>query len=1328
MTNALARAFPPPADWQAFERLAFDLYAAVWKATDTVIHGRRGQAQAGVDVYGTDTRNGLFTGVQCKGKDQDYGVRLTIPELQAEVVKAKTFTPPLDVFILATTADDDAPIQAEARKLSAANRLAGLFEVRVEGWGTLKQQITSQDGVFEKHFPDLAPTRLLDRFDQADAARATDTAAILAATSQLSGLLENLGLNKGATDAPDPLNERIKVLSTIIGQGEPEVALRMLEALERDEGSTATARNQFRIRANIGSARMQMGDYAGAARDFRASALFDPTWPHAMAIAALADLLEDNKTEAFAASQAALVADPASAQAASVLVASAPDSLSVDEIEALLPAEVELSGDLLINLHNRASRLGDPVLAGKFADLALADDPDDWRAHSARAETDLQPIFAGATPGPSYRVEPDKLETLARATNHLRTAWDLLKRRHDAARGAHLPANLISALELVGEVEEAATVLRAAVALFPDQTPIARLEAQRLAFADEWDAAAIALARLEPADIQPHDRLLAAQIQINTGRADEALANALAVRTEASDQRFKDFAGSVAIEAAAKAGDGDRVATALMDESAGSIVIRSVAVMLLDAQSPARQRALAEIGTLIDAIDDPRDTFHAAEALYAAKDFSRAADLYSQVSTPDGDLRTIKRRLIALYNSDRRREARELFESLPSPARHQKRNAELGAAIYTKSGLLALAEKWLDVALKADPSDLENRLSWVRLQDRLGALGKVRAWLKTVPADLEGSPQELMEIARTMDRLGSGSVILPLAYRALRAAYDDSRMHLAYTIGIFITGRTGRREIRVPTEVQPDTAVTLQLVGGSKTLTYVLETLSKPRIELQEIPADGDLASKLLGLSVGDEVELSNAGPYPKHFKVTAVSDKFLYAHHRSLADFQAHFPDDKNLGQFEIDPEENDQKFEPIFESVRQRAARGKEIEQFYRTGSIPLALFGKWAGVSPFDIWDAIRHSPDLILMTCIGTAEEMTEGGRRVASAAQAVIDPVTLYGLVRMGIHRTVLAAFPEVGVVQGAIDLLRILVEDRKDAKRGQGGTLHMIGEEFAFVETSADSAKALIAEAEEVLAVAEGLPLYAAEPDRPLSSDSDILFDNLPDAYADTVYAAQTQGRVLLSDDRAFRLLAEGASGVSGIWSQAAIASALQSGVIGLDDATTAVIALVRASSTFTMLPTAVVLHAFRRAEWRLEEDTRALLHHGTDPNADRTSAQGMWASILLVGWGAPETQDQAMEVAKALLETAQERDPQLDLEGYVGGLMAATEPRFDHTVRYAKDDLYRTTYLTRPDELRKPALQNAHMLHNRFYRALDAVRRSVEEDGSASRATLPQA
>jgi hypothetical protein len=54
MTNLLSRAFPPPANWQDFERLCFDIYSRLWKTNDAQMHGRVGQPQAGVDVYGTD--------------------------------------------------------------------------------------------------------------------------------------------------------------------------------------------------------------------------------------------------------------------------------------------------------------------------------------------------------------------------------------------------------------------------------------------------------------------------------------------------------------------------------------------------------------------------------------------------------------------------------------------------------------------------------------------------------------------------------------------------------------------------------------------------------------------------------------------------------------------------------------------------------------------------------------------------------------------------------------------------------------------------------------------------------------------------------------------------------------------------------------------------------------------------------------------------------------------------------------------------------------------------------------------------------------------------
>jgi hypothetical protein len=95
MTDITNRVLPPPKNWQDFEHMCFDLYSRLWRTNGAEMHGRRGQPQAGVDVFGTDNyERGRFTGVQCKGKDQDYGGALTEDELRAEIKKAETQLPP----------------------------------------------------------------------------------------------------------------------------------------------------------------------------------------------------------------------------------------------------------------------------------------------------------------------------------------------------------------------------------------------------------------------------------------------------------------------------------------------------------------------------------------------------------------------------------------------------------------------------------------------------------------------------------------------------------------------------------------------------------------------------------------------------------------------------------------------------------------------------------------------------------------------------------------------------------------------------------------------------------------------------------------------------------------------------------------------------------------------------------------------------------------------------------------------------------------------------------------------------------------------------------
>ncbi len=125
----------PPNDSTAFESLCLDLFREIWGDSSAQKHGRSGQAQAGVDVFGQE--KGRHIGVQCKQKDNRLWSKLTIRELNAEVAAAKKFTPKLDHFILATTAVRSAKLQKRAREITEEHRPQGLFSVEVRSWEDL---------------------------------------------------------------------------------------------------------------------------------------------------------------------------------------------------------------------------------------------------------------------------------------------------------------------------------------------------------------------------------------------------------------------------------------------------------------------------------------------------------------------------------------------------------------------------------------------------------------------------------------------------------------------------------------------------------------------------------------------------------------------------------------------------------------------------------------------------------------------------------------------------------------------------------------------------------------------------------------------------------------------------------------------------------------------------------------------------------------------------------------------------------------------------------------------------------------------------------------
>lgn len=119
-------AFPKPQYWQQFEDLTLEVFKYALGDRTPAKHGRGGQKQHGVDVYGRALGgNGQLVGIQCKRREEKdqhghylFGDGLNEKELVLEVRKAEGFTPALDQFIVATTAPADAKIQRWIEELN----------------------------------------------------------------------------------------------------------------------------------------------------------------------------------------------------------------------------------------------------------------------------------------------------------------------------------------------------------------------------------------------------------------------------------------------------------------------------------------------------------------------------------------------------------------------------------------------------------------------------------------------------------------------------------------------------------------------------------------------------------------------------------------------------------------------------------------------------------------------------------------------------------------------------------------------------------------------------------------------------------------------------------------------------------------------------------------------------------------------------------------------------------------------------------------------------------------------------------------------------------
>jgi hypothetical protein len=235
---------------------------------------------------------------------------------------------------------------------------------------------------------------------------------------------------------------------------------------------------------------------------------------------------------------------------------------------------------------------------------------------------------------------------------------------------------------------------------------------------------------------------------------------------------------------------------------------------------------------------------------------------------------------------------------------------------------------------------------------------------------------------------------------------------------------------------------------------------------------------------------------------VTTIQNKYVHAHFRSLERFEAMFPESRAFGSFKIDPTKGEESFKPIFDAVKRRGEFARQIEDMYRSGQLPLAIGAKLGGSDGFEFWESIHSHPGLQFNVAVGNREDYEVARQILQGNRRAVIDPITLWGLVRLRIADIVRSSFDDLGIVQTALDLLRRTVQERRDNRGVEQSTLAWDGEHYRMTKLGPEAIEYRISEAEAVLAFAEALTLVPAEAAVEVPDEARKLYEDLDPATA----------------------------------------------------------------------------------------------------------------------------------------------------------------------------------------------------------------------------------
>jgi tetratricopeptide (TPR) repeat protein len=1258
--------WPPPKDWQKFERLCHALWRRIWGDLNAQMNGRPGQQQHGVDVFGTPRGDTRFHGIQCKRKDLVLGTQLTEEEVLAEVENAKAFQPPLAELIIATCAPSDVNLQALARQITQQHATQGLFRVHVFGWGEIEARMAEHPEVIAQvygWFSASGPAPEVTQLGRSDTQHAELVAGQLSIGQQVAQLASQFAAQlSGPSDGP--AHAKLDACRELLQEHSYRAALQLLERIRDQEWDTAHSGVRFRIATNLGGAHLGLGDNTKAGEWFVQSFAYDSTSDRALANYALGLFLLDRPAEALAAARDAIEKHPLSSRSWSAflnVVSRLDPQASMPE----LPVAVATDPDVLFAYADGLAMRHRWLEAEDAFRAVIALPKFDPMAKSRLAEIILTRVTGGRFyAGAPYSVT--EMTRLNEARALLEETWNQVKGTDRAIGALHVVQNWCGMCAVLGQMREAETAVDEALAIAPNADGLIAWKIRMALVRGDSASAVRLLAKLTP-DTTDGYALIAAQVYRaanDTRRAAAVLESYIHSSTDlelSSDARcmFADFVCQSDLAHA------EERFNALPHAGTASVAFATVmfARALLEAGSKAvADRYLNIAREPLATSANARDRLMLADALAEFGQHEAAVAIYENDVSPATDTPSLREYIRCLFELDQRRRLVDLFAAIPQETRDKAYYEFTRANLSLRSGDFASARSALQRCLAIEPDNLSTRLLWAEVCIHLHDLSPARTWLDTISIlNASLTVDQFLRIGRLYHALERVDSAAAAFYEGLRRFPHDPRTHLALSSSLTFKGNPAWAT-NINSVAGPNMTVTLRDADG-KERAYVIEDREPSELHADEIAVGSELAVRLMGHKVGDTIVAHSSELATHESTVTAIEHKYVHARNASMAAFNTRFPDHPGLISIKLPASSAPEtRLAPILRSVSEKAKRSQQIGATIRQG-MPIAGVGTMLGCTSIEAWRGLIGRPSEPIPVCLGTKEERQTAADLIRGGRRFLIDPVALMELHLLTALGAAEATIGRLAIVQTTLDELNQMCADL-DLHRDGYMTVFESGGEYYRQEVSAKaiaedrrSIQSLLDWALAHCDVVEAIPTVDPRPETAAA-----LSRALGQAVYDSLLAAQGGKFVLLSDDFNLRRLANEEFGLDGIWIQPLLMCATDTKRMKQHHYDRAVASLAAWRHDFTSVNAQQLLFSANRGGWKVTPEFKALVSTMPLVRSDVQTNIPVCFSFLREIWkrGKGPTRGQATKMTHAMLDGIRP-DESENREAFFHALQVAT-------------------------------------------------------------------